>query len=236
MILFLLLFSINSNNTSAWIWYKENLDTLAETIKGKRDTSRYVYKGLEIPQPESLCIEEDAPPVVKELLRNPTLKNAEEYVRWQAALLERAARIGLLVERAAIALGVGGTREKIRRYEENENEKRLEEIKENSMLVALLSNDIESKYMVTELENLYINGFFVYAFCQDTVYNTVFPVRKYKGELNFLGGKDKPPLVVFFQPTTKKYQIITRRFTTSNDLQEAIINLIIKEEDRRVLP
>jgi len=235
MIFFLLLLSVNSSNTSAWIWYKENLDTLTETTKGKRDTSRYVYKGLEIPLPESLCIEEDAPPVVKELLRNPTLKNAEEYVKWQAALLERAARIGLLVEKAAAALGVGGTREKIRRYKEKEDENRLEEIKENAILVALLSNDIESQYMVTELENLYINGFFVYAFCQDTAYNAVFPMKKYKGQLNFLEGRDKPPLVVFFQPNTRKYQILTRKFATANDLQKGIVDLVIKEEVRRVV-
>ena len=233
MIFFAFLFFVGSNNTNAWIWYRENTET---TTTGKRDTTKYVYEGLEIPQPESLCIEEDAPPVVKELLRNPTLKNAEEYVKWQAALLERAARIGLLVEKAAVALGVGGTREKVRKYQEKEEEKKLEEIKENAILVALLSNDIESQYMITELENLYINGFFVYAFCQDTIYNAVFPIREYKGQLNFLEGRDKPPLVVFFQPTTRKYQILTRKFATANDLQKVIVSLIIKDERRRVVP
>ncbi|MBN2094257.1 MAG: hypothetical protein JW740_02745 [Candidatus Zambryskibacteria bacterium] len=233
MIFWILLFSLSSGSTNEWIWYREDIGT---TTPGGRDTTKYVYEGLEIPQPESLCIEENAPPVVKELLKNPTLKNAEEYVKWQAALLERAARVGLLVEKAAVALGVGGTREKVRKYKEKEEEKRLEEIKGNAMLVALLSNDIESQYMITELENLYINGFFVYAFCQDTAYNAVFPIKKYKGQLNFLEGRDKPPLVVFFQPTTRRYQILTRKFATANDLQKSIISLIIKDESRRVVP
>jgi len=228
---------LNVNSLDGWIWYKEKTDTLSDTLKNEeRDTARYVFEGLEIPKPESLPIEEDAPPVVKRLLRNPTPENAEEFVRWQAALMERATLASILVKKAAVGLGVVGTREKVRGYKEKQREKKLENIKKEIILVALLGNDIESKYLVRELERFYTNGFFVYAFAKDTLYNSFFPVRKYKGQLNFLGERAEAPLVLYFEPETKKYQILTRRFDTFNRIRDNLIDFVIKEENRGTIP
>lgn len=237
MIFGLILCLLNVNSLNSWIWYDEKTDTLSDTLaKEERDTARYVFEGLEIPKPESLPVEEDAPPVVKRLLKNPTPENAEEFVRWQAALMERATLASILVKRAAVGLGVVGTREKVRRHKEEQREKELDKIKKEIMLVALLDSGIESKYLVREIERFYFNGFFVYAFTKDTIYNSVFPVKRYKGQLNFLGEKAEAPLVLYFEPETKKYQILTRRFDTFNRIRDRIIDFVIKEENKGVLP
>jgi hypothetical protein len=218
IILFLL---CSLNETNAWIWYKEKEDSTLT------DTSKYVFEGLAIPPPESLPVEENAPLVLKKLLREPTLENAKKYVAWKVAFLERIARVNELVEKANALMSVGEVKENIETYKRIQEEEAFEELKEHSIIAAILGKSIESRLLLPELEQLHFDGLFVYGFVIDTTYNAGFPIRKYRGELSFLN-VHATPIIILFDTRTRKYEVITREYESAYLIKKAIIKRIIR--------